>query len=157
MLAALAAGAVAGTTFGAGIRSRRPAATAGRLFLAQAAALVLIPVAGLAGAAVAAVAFGLANPVGELIIVTALRSFPTAVLERIMGLVMLASADAFPISVAVTTAVVHSVGAAAVFPLAGPLPRRLSFSASRGRANGRRESNPHDQLGRCMACRRHGR
>ena len=74
---------------------------------------MLISVAGLAGAAVAAVAFGLANPVGELIIVTALRSFPAAVLERIMGLVMLASADAFPISVAVTTAVVHSVGAAA--------------------------------------------
>jgi hypothetical protein len=71
--------------------------TAGRLFLAQTAALVLFPIAGLAGAVVAAVAFGLANAVGELIIVTALqRSFPPAFLGRIMGLVMLASAGAFP-------------------------------------------------------------
>jgi MFS family permease len=122
LLAALAAGAVAGTILGAWIRSRRPAVTAGRLFLAQTAALVLFPVAGLAGAAVAAIAFGLANAVGELIIVTALqRSFPPAVLGRIMGLVMLASAGAFPISVALTTAVVHSAGAAAAFPLAGAL------------------------------------
>jgi hypothetical protein len=84
VLAALAAGAVAGTMLGAGIRARRSAATAGRLFLAQAAALVLIPIAGLAGAAVG---FGLANAVGELIIVTALqRSFPAVVLGRIMGL-----------------------------------------------------------------------
>jgi len=122
LLAALAAGAVAGTTLGARIRSRRPAVTAGRLFLAQTAALVLFPLAGLAGAAAAAVAFGLANAVGELIIVTALqRSFPPAVLGRIMGLVMLASAGAFPISVALTTAVVHSAGAPAAFPLAGAL------------------------------------
>ena len=122
VLAALAAGAVAGTTLGAWIRARRPAVTAGRLFLAQTAALVLLPVAGLAGAAVAAVAFGLANAVGELIIVTALqRSFPTAFLGRIMGLVMLASAAAYPVSVALTTAVVHTAGAAAAFPLAGAL------------------------------------
>jgi MFS family permease len=43
VLAALAAGAVAGTTLGAWICSRRPAVTAGRLFLAQTAALVLFP------------------------------------------------------------------------------------------------------------------
>jgi len=122
VLAALAAGAVAGTTVGAWIRARRPAVTASRMFLAQTAALVLFPVAGLAGAAVAAVAFGLANAVGELIIVTALqRSFPPAFLGRIMGLVMFASAGAFPVSVTLTTAVVHTAGAAAAFPLAGVL------------------------------------
>jgi hypothetical protein len=94
--------------------------TAGRLFLAQTAALVLSPVAGVAGAAVTAVAFGLANAVGELIIVTALqRSFPPASLGRIKGLVMLASAGAFPVSVALITAVVHT--AAAAFPIAGAL------------------------------------
>ena len=38
-----------------------------------------------------------------------------------MGLVMLASAGAFPISVALTTLVVHGAGAAAAFPLAGIL------------------------------------
>jgi predicted MFS family arabinose efflux permease len=122
VLAMLAAGAVAGTALGTRIRSRRPTVTAGRLFLAQTAALALIPVAGLAGAAVAATAFGLANAAGELIIVTTLqRSFPAAALGRIMGLVMLASASAFPISVALITAVVHSAGAAAAFPLASAL------------------------------------
>jgi hypothetical protein len=122
VLAALAAGAVADTTLGAWIRSRRPAVTAGRLFVAQTAALVLFPIAGLARAAVAAVSFGLANAVGELIIVTALQqSFPPAFLGRIMGLVMLASAGTFPLSVALTTAVMHTAGAAAAFPLAGAL------------------------------------
>jgi hypothetical protein len=86
--------------------AERAATGGGRGVLAQTAALVLFPVAGLAGAAVAAVAFGLANAVGEPIIVTALqRSFPLASLGRIMGLVMLASAGAFPVSVALTTAV----------------------------------------------------
>jgi MFS family permease len=119
ILAALAAGAIAGTTLGTRIRPRRPTVTAGRLFLAQTAALALFPLAGLAGAATVAVAFGLVNAVGELTIMTALqRSFPAAVLGRIIGLVMLASAGAFPISVALTTAVVHSTGAVAAFPLA---------------------------------------
>jgi predicted MFS family arabinose efflux permease len=122
VLAMLAAGAVAGTTLGTRIRSRRPAVTACRLFLAQTTALALFPLAGLTGAAVAAAAFGLANAIGELIIVTTLqRSFPTAALGRIMGLVMLASAGAFPVSVALTTAVVHTAGTAAAFPLAGAL------------------------------------
>jgi predicted MFS family arabinose efflux permease len=138
ILAALAGGAIVGTTLGTRFRSRRPAVTAGRLYLAQTAALALFPLAGLAGAAAAAVAFGLANAVGELIIVTALqRSFPTAVLGRIMGLVMLASAGAFPISVALTTAVVHSTGAGAAFPLASALTAAalllgLSRTAFRG-------------------------
>jgi len=120
LLAALAAGAIAGTALGAWLRSRRPAVTAGRLFLAQTAAMALFPIAGLAGAALAAVAFGLANAAGELIIVTAFQqSFPQAALGRIMGLIMVASAGAFPISVALITALVHTAGAAAAFPLAG--------------------------------------
>jgi hypothetical protein len=83
---------------------------------------VLFPVAGLAGAALTAVAFGLANAAGELVIVTGLqRSFPAAFLGGIMGLVILASAGAFPISVALTTAVVHTAGAAATFPPGGAL------------------------------------
>jgi hypothetical protein len=94
--------------------------TAGRLFLAQTAALALFPIAGLAGAA-AAVAFGLANAAGELIIVAALqRSFPPAFLGRIMGLVMLASAGAFPISVAHNRRSAHRRSRGR-FPLAGAL------------------------------------
>jgi hypothetical protein len=59
---------VAGTILGARFRSRRPAVTAGRLFLAHTAALVLFPIAGLAGAlTAAAILFGLSR--------TAFRSF----------------------------------------------------------------------------------
>jgi Ca2+/Na+ antiporter len=86
--------------------------------LAQTVAQALIPLAGLPGATIAALAFGAANAIGELIIVTALqRSVPSPVLGRIMGMVMLASAGAFPVSVALTSAVAHSVGASATFPL----------------------------------------
>jgi predicted MFS family arabinose efflux permease len=118
VLAALAVGALAGTALGGAIHPRRPAVAAARFLLAQTAAQALIPLAGLPGATIAALAFGAANAIGELIIVTALQqSFPSPVLGRIMGLVMLASAGAFPVSVALTSAVAHSVGASATFPL----------------------------------------
>ncbi|HXW81342.1 MAG TPA: MFS transporter, partial [Acidimicrobiales bacterium] len=71
VLAALAAGAVAGTMLGAAIHPRRPAVAAARFLLAQTAAQALLPLAGLAGATIAALAFGAANATGELIIVTA--------------------------------------------------------------------------------------
>ena len=118
ILAALAGGAVLGTMIGATLHPRRPAVTAGWVLLAQNAALALVPVGGLAGAIVAGLGFGATNAVGELIIVTALqRSFPAAVRGRLMGLVLLASAGAFPVSVALTSSVVDGIGAAAAFPL----------------------------------------
>jgi predicted MFS family arabinose efflux permease len=122
VLAALAAGALAGTALGAAINPRRPAVAAARFLLVQTVAQALLPLAGLPGAAIAALVFGAANATGELIIVTALqRSFPSAVLGRIMGLVMLASAGAFPISVVFTSAVARSVGVRATFPLAAAI------------------------------------
>jgi predicted MFS family arabinose efflux permease len=123
VLAALAAGAVAGTVLGAAAKTTRPAVFASAGFLVQAAALAVIPYAGGAAAAAAcAVLFGLANSVGELVIVTAVqRAFPPAALGRVMGLIMLASAGAFPLSVAFTTFVVSHLGTAAAFPVAGGL------------------------------------
>ena len=123
VLAALAAGAVAGTVLAARARTSRPAVSASLAFLVQAAALGIIPYAGGVPAAIAAaVIFGLANSIGELIIVTAVqRSFPPAALGRVMGLIMLASAGAFPLSVALTTFTVGHLGAAAAFPVAGVL------------------------------------
>jgi MFS family permease len=119
VLAALAAGALVGTTLGAAIHPRRPAVVAARFFLAQTTAMALLPIGGLPGATLAALVFGAANATGELVIVTALqRSFPSPVLGRIMGIVMVASAAAFPVSVALTSALVRSVGTGVVFPLA---------------------------------------
>ena len=134
VLAALAAGAVGGTALAAGIRARRPAVLATQVFLAQTVALAVLPyLGGIGGAVIAALAFGLANAVGELLIVTAIqRSFPSAALGRIMGLLMLASTGAFPVSVVLVTAVVGYAGAAAAFPLAGAFTAAaLLFGLSR--------------------------
>jgi MFS family permease len=118
VLAVLAGGAVCGTALGSIIRARRPAVVASFMFLSQCAALALVPVGGLAGATTAAAAFGAANAIGELVMVTALqRSFPQAVLGRLMGLLMLASAGAFPLSVELTSTVVRYLGTGTAFPL----------------------------------------
>ena len=133
VLAALAGGAVLGTIVGATVHPQRPAVTAGVLLLAQNAALALVPVGGLAGAAVAGVAFGALNGVGELVIVTALqRWFPPALRGRLMGLVMLASAGAYPVSVALISGLIDGVGVRAAFGL-GALGTALAvtFALSR--------------------------
>lgn len=131
LLGALAMGALAGTALGARVRARRPAVVATAVLLAQTVAQAAIPyLGGLAGAAVAAAAFGVANAVGELVIVTAVqRTFPPAVLGRIMGLIMLASAGAFPVSVVLITALAGSAGVAAVFPVAGAISAAALLAA----------------------------
>jgi predicted MFS family arabinose efflux permease len=133
VLAALAGGAVLGTGIGASVRPRRPAVTAGVVLLAQNAALALVPFGGLAGATLAGVAFGATNAIGELVIVTALqREFPPALRGRLMGIVMLASAGAYPLSVALASAMVTDLGVTAAF-LLGALGTALSvaFALSR--------------------------
>ena len=118
VLAVLAAGAVSGTALGSMIRARRPAVVASFMFLLQCTALALVPIGGLACAATAGAAFGAANAIGELVMVTALqRSFPQAALGRLMGLLMFASAGAFPISVELTSTVVRHLGTSTAFPL----------------------------------------
>lgn len=123
VLAALAAGAVGGTMVGAVARTSRPAVLASLAFLIQAGALAIIPYGGgLAAAGAAAVLFGLANSVGELVIVTAVQRVITpAALGRVMALIMLASAAAYPVSVAFVTFTVRHLGAAAAFPVAAVL------------------------------------
>jgi MFS family permease len=133
VLASLAGGAVLGTAIGAVLRPRRPGVTAGVVLLAQNAALALVPFWGLAGATLAGVAFGATNAIGELIIVTALqREFPPALRGRLMGIVMLASAGAYPLSVALASAMVNDLGVRAAF-LLGALGTALSvaFALSR--------------------------
>jgi Major Facilitator Superfamily len=123
VLAALAAGALTGTLLASSVKTTRPAVFASAAFLAQAAALAVIPyTGGPAAVAAAAALFGLANSIGELVIITAVqRTFPPAMLGRVMGLIMLSSAGAFPLSVALTTFAVNHLGTAAAFPLAGGL------------------------------------
>ena len=123
VLAALAAGAVGGTMLGAAARTSRPSVFASLAFLVQAGALAVIPYGGgLAAAAAAAVLFGLANSIGELVIVTAVqRVIAPAALGRVMALIMLASAGAYPVSVGFVTFVIRHLGAAAAFPVAAGL------------------------------------
>jgi MFS family permease len=118
VLAGLAAGAVLGTLVGATLRPRRPAVTAGLFLLGQNVALALLPLGGLAGAAAAGVVFGASNGVGELVIVTTLqRAIPPELRGRLIGLVMLASAGAYPISTALAATMVGGVGVRSAFAL----------------------------------------
>ncbi len=116
-------GAVGGTLLGGAARTSRPSVFASLAFLVQAGALAVIPYGGgLAAGAAAAVLFGLANSIGELVIVTAvLRVIAPAALGRVMALIMLASAGAYPVSVGFVTFVVRHLGAAAAFPVAAGL------------------------------------
>jgi predicted MFS family arabinose efflux permease len=116
VLAGLAGGAVLGTIIGATLRPRRPAVTAGLFLIGQNLALAVVPFGGLVGATLAGVAFGASNGIGELVIVTALqRTFPAHLLGRLMGLVMLASAGAYPLSAALASAMVDGLGVRAAF------------------------------------------
>lgn len=118
ILAGLAGGAVVGTAIAAMLRPRRPALTAGLFMLGQNLALALVPFGGLAGAVLAGVAFGASNGIGELVIVTTLqREFPADLRGRLMGLVMLASAGAYPLSAALASVMVDGVGVRAAFGL----------------------------------------
>ena len=89
-------------------------------FLAEAAAIALIPYLGSTLAAAAAlVAFGLLNGFGNVVTITAFQRWaPPGVMGRLAGLLMLASLGVFPLSVALAAFVVHGFGPALFFPLA---------------------------------------
>ena len=100
---------------------RRPAVAACLSFLAEAAAVSLLPfLGGLPGAAAAAAVLGACNGFSNIIMITLLQQWaPGYLLGRVMSLVMLAAMGTYPISVAVTGAAVHSFGPAPFFPVAG--------------------------------------
>ena len=122
LIAAFGAGALAGTIVaGQAGRARRPAMIGSAVFLAQAAALAAVPYLGGAVAAGAALlAVGAANGFGNVVMITAFQRWaPRDLLGRLAGLLTLASLGIFPVSVALAAVVVHRLGPAPFFPLAG--------------------------------------
>jgi hypothetical protein len=122
LLACLAAGAVTGTL--AAARSgglRNPAAVTSTAFIIGAGAISLVPyLGGEAGAAAALLCLGVCNGLGNVLFYTmAQRSIPSAILGRVLSMIMLCSAGTFPLSVAVTGILVRHVGTTPFFPIAG--------------------------------------
>ncbi|MEU2247141.1 MFS transporter [Streptomyces sp. NPDC019224] len=122
LLTCLSLGGLAGSL--AAARSR-PADSPAYLFAALAVvmgiALGAVPYAGgLAGAAVCVCVYALASGWQNIVVVTMLQVWaPSALIGRVMSLVMLAVMGTFPISVAVAGFGVRHMGAAPFFPVAG--------------------------------------
>jgi predicted MFS family arabinose efflux permease len=122
LLACFAGGALAGTLVSARAKAlSRPAMVGCSAFLLEAAAMSLLPfVLGLPGAATAILLVGAANGFGNVIIITLIQQWaPSAVLGRVMSLVMLAAMGSFPLSVAVSGLLVRQLGPSPFFPIAG--------------------------------------
>ncbi|MDQ2810981.1 MAG: MFS transporter [Actinomycetota bacterium] len=122
LLACLAAGAVIGTLAAARSGSlRNPAMVASVAFIIASGAISLVPyLGGEAGAAAALLFLGVCNGLGNVLFYTmAQRSIPSAILGRVLGMIMLCSAGTFPLSVAVTGVLVRHVGTTPFFPIAG--------------------------------------
>jgi MFS family permease len=121
LIASLGAGALLGTLVAAQARrAQRPFVVGSLAFLAEAAAIAVIPYLGSTLAAAAAlVAFGLLNGFGNVVTITAFQRWaPPSAMGRLAGLLMLASLGVFPVSVALAALVVHGFGPALFFPLA---------------------------------------
>ncbi|MEW2124684.1 MFS transporter [Streptomyces sp. NPDC007259] len=122
LLTCLSLGGLAGSLVAA--RSR-PVESPAYLFAALAVvmgiALGAVPYAGgLAGAAVCVCVYALASGWQNIVVVTMLQVWaPSALIGRVMSLVMLAVMGTFPISVAVAGFGVRHLGAAPFFPVAG--------------------------------------
>jgi MFS family permease len=122
LLACMAAGAVIGTLAAARSgRLRNPATFTSTAFIAQACAISLVPfLGGEAGAAALLLIVGICNGLGNVLFFTmAQRSIPTAILGRVLSMIMLGTTGTFPLSVAVTGILVHHIGTTPFFPIAG--------------------------------------
>jgi MFS family permease len=124
VLTCVAAGSLAGTLIAARVgRRTRPAAILGVALFLAAVAIALAPfIGGLPGLAGAMSIFGVALGIDNVLAITMLQQWaPAAMLGRVMGLIMLASAGAFPLSTAVAGLLTRHLGPTPVFPIAGIL------------------------------------
>jgi MFS transporter len=124
LLACVAAGSMLGALAAARSgRLRSPAVFASVSFLIEAAAISLVPyLGGVAGAAVALFVLGLCNGLGNVVFLTvAQQQIPSAMMGRVMGVMMLGAFGTFPISVAVAGVLVRHLGPTPFFPIAGAL------------------------------------
>jgi MFS family permease len=122
LLACMAAGAVIGTLVAA--RSgglRNPAMVASVSFIIAGGAISLVPyLGGEAGAAAALLILGVCNGLGNVLFFTmAQRSIPSAILGRVLSMIMLCTTGTFPLSVAVTGVLIRHIGTTPFFPIAG--------------------------------------
>ncbi len=122
LVAVTSAGALAGTLFAARFDGlARPAVVASLIYLVSATLCAIVPYFGGAiGAGVLLCAFGAAIGAGNVITDTMLmRWTPKRLLGRVMGFLSLGSFGIYPVSAILAGLVVHSLGAAVLFPLAG--------------------------------------
>jgi MFS family permease len=124
LLACLAAGGVIGTLAAGRFGNlRRPALFASMVFVPEAACICLVPyLGGEPGAAAALFVVGVANGLGNVVFLTVVqKQVSPALLGRVMGAIMLCAFGSFPLSVAITGLLVHRLGPALFFPIAGGL------------------------------------
>ncbi|MGW2476308.1 MFS transporter [Streptomyces sp. NPDC001665] len=122
LLTCLSLGGLAGSLVAARSRPvRSPAYLFAALAVVMGVALGTVPYAGgLAGAAVCVCVYALASGWQNIVVVTMLQVWaPSALIGRVMSLVMLAVMGTFPVSVAVAGFGVRHLGAAPFFPVAG--------------------------------------
>jgi MFS family permease len=122
LLACVAAGAVIGTLAAARTgRLRAPGYIASVGFIVEGIAISLVPyLGGEAGAAIALLFIGATNGLGNVIFFTvAQRHIPSAILGRVMGVLMMCGTGSFPLSVLVTGVLVRHLGTTPFFPIAG--------------------------------------
>jgi MFS family permease len=122
LVAVTSAGALGGTLFAARFDGlARPAVVASLIYLVSAALCAIVPyLGGAIGAGVLLCAFGAAIGAGNVITDTMLmRWTPKRLLGRVMGFLSLGSFGVYPVSAILAGLVVHSLGAAILFPLAG--------------------------------------
>jgi predicted MFS family arabinose efflux permease len=122
LIACFGAGEVTGTLAAARAKALgRPALVACAAFVAEGAAVGVVPfLGGLPGAAAAILVFGSLNGFGNVIMITLLQQWaPSRLIGRVMSMVMLASMGTFPVSVAISGVLVRSFGPAVFFPVAG--------------------------------------
>ncbi len=124
LLACFAVGGLIGTLAAARTSHlRTPMMFVSAMFLIEAAGITLIPyLGGEAGAAAALCVVGVCNGLGNVTALTVLqKSVSPGLLGRVMGTQMLCSFGTFPLSVAVSGVLVHHLGPAPFFPVAGGL------------------------------------
>ncbi len=124
VLACVAAASLAGTIIVARLHGMpRPAIVIADVYVLAAAAIGLAPfIGGLPGVAGGMAVFGVALGFDNVLAVTLLQQWaPPGMLGRVMGLLILAGADSFPLSTAIAGLIARHFGPSPVFPIAGAL------------------------------------
>jgi len=118
ILAAFGGGALIGTiAAGQASRVRRPAVTGSAAFLIEAAFIAAVPFLGSTPAVAAAVALlGVCNGFGNVVLITVFQQWaPSALLGRLMSLLVLTSFGVYPVSVALAAFAGRGLGTSAFF------------------------------------------